>query len=115
MNGDGTDQRQLTWTPDGKSTSYWSPDGTRLLFLSTFTLEVLSVSSGERQLAIGASDYSDSDPWSPDGTLILYEVPNLGGRGAKLYMIDANGNTPPQLILQNDVTDTFHAGWKPKP
>jgi Tol biopolymer transport system component len=77
---DGTQQIQVTSTPDSESRPRWSPDGKYLSFVSSrqgskgAQVWLLNRAGGEAvrltQVKGGVSDYA----WSPDSTRLILEV-----------------------------------------
>lgn len=75
---DGGNARQLTWGGKRSGSARWSPDGTRIAFVSDRVeksgLFVLPLDGGEaRELARHPASIADP-AWSPDGTRIAYTV-----------------------------------------
>jgi Tol biopolymer transport system component len=91
----------------------WSPDGTRILFLShrDGDVELFTVDTSGQHLqqltANGALDWLPS--WSPDGAQIAF----LSGRDgdSAVYVMDADGNHP-QRLTPYPANDNF-AAWQP--
>ncbi len=82
MNVDGSEQRQMTNMPEGACQPAWSPDGTRLAFISPCTLNqevylgtnlfILDVDNGGIT-PLSSAPGGDFDPsWSPDGTRLAF-------------------------------------------
>jgi Tol biopolymer transport system component len=113
MNADGSGVRQLTRNGEGNITDgrvydpAWSPDGTKLVFVSSFMGELsnLVVINVEGELAATfISTIEAADPaWSPDGTRIAYAgregVSNLEDlTGARhIYVVNADGSGKTRL------------------
>jgi WD40 repeat protein len=91
MNADGSDQKQLTSTPDSDSSDEiqprWSPDGTQIAFASTrvVTYNIWSISPDGTGLRRVTTFFSDAPSWSPDGGRIAYV-----GMGA-IGVVNADG------------------------
>jgi len=89
----------------------WSPDGSRIVFVSTesgrSSIEVVSVEGGavENEVyAYGGEDEIYGASWSPDGTQLVY-----GKRGG-IYTVPVEGGVPRQLV---NMVDGHSPSWSP--
>lgn len=122
MNGDGSEQVNITNTEAGDSEPWWSPDGSRLAFSSFRT--------GPPNLFTMNADGSDvkqltDDPavdggirWSPDGSRIAFYSFRQQSAGL-LWVMNADGSDP-EPVLEDQVPDPktacaggFPGGWFP--
>ena len=79
---DGTEQLQLTSSPDGESSPRWSPDGKYLAFVASRGTEeekkkggqiwLLNRAGGEAQKVSDIKGGVSDIQWSPDSTRIAY-------------------------------------------
>jgi TolB protein len=96
--GDPASYHQLTDAQGKQVVARWSPDGTRIVYLSTQT--------GNREIWVMNADGSDQHPitdnpandiypaWSPDGTTIAFTSNRDGHRGreAAVYLMNTDGS-----------------------
>jgi Tol biopolymer transport system component len=96
----------------------WSPDETRLALAAGDGSAVYSVDlgRGERSLLVHIPEIDhdpafsiDSIQWSPDGTHISF-VKDLGDRGSRLYVMDADGSN---LRLLTEGYELLIPAWPP--
>jgi TolB protein len=101
IEGDGSNEVQLTDTPGREQGPTWSPDGSRIAFAD--------LRDGNEDIYVMAADGSDvrrltDDPafdgdaaWSPDGGRIAF-VTGRDPAGASIYVMDADGGDVVQLV-----------------
>jgi Tol biopolymer transport system component len=116
----GGGETRLTTDPAVDSDPAWSPDGTKIVFVSNraphagdFELYTMNADgSGQTRLANASSVGHDADPgWSADGTEIVF-TSNRDGN-FDLYKVNANGTgTATHLTETSPGSDTFPA-WSP--
>jgi dipeptidyl aminopeptidase/acylaminoacyl peptidase len=103
INADGTDQRDVTNTPEDEQWASWSPDGTRLAFSwfegadGTFVIDA----DGSNRVEIPTDGHSISTPaWSPDGSRILgyLDAGLMHSASDGLMVLDATGHDRPLFI-----------------
>jgi dipeptidyl aminopeptidase/acylaminoacyl peptidase len=107
--GEGGSQVQLS--PNPGTPLAWSSDGSKLLILRCHcdfptlagydagrSLVVLNANGTETQLAQTDNDqYVNGGSFSPDGSRVVYAI-NGGKTPSSIYVIDANGGTPRELL-----------------
>jgi TolB protein len=117
MNVDGTDRRRITDNDAGDGSPTWSPDGTRIAFISnraesapclyhdctgsTSELYVMDADGGDvTRLTETPHDEGGLFSWSPDGTRIIYSR-TLGRQGhdPEVLVVNADGSCPTKLLL----------------
>ncbi len=96
MRPDGSDAVQLTNAPGAEGMASWSPDGTRLVFMSAADLEspgdicvVNADGTGLRHLTDTADVFETTPSWSPDGTEIVYGT--WSGDVHEIHVMDSDG------------------------
>jgi Tol biopolymer transport system component len=101
--------RKLVASPRGDSDGAWSPDGSRIAFVSDRTgpSEIWMASadgSGQGKLtSLGGS--CGSPAWSPDGRRLAFDC-NLDGQ-TRAWTVEADGGTPKPLL------DNSYDAWVP--
>lgn len=114
MAPNGSDIQQLTDNAALDFAPSWSPDGSRLVFVSTrnggrqiFTMRA----DGAQQTNISNSAASDIEPsWSPDGTKIAFASNRDGAWG--IFTMDANGANATRLT-NNGSRQDYDPDWSP--
>ena len=104
--------KQITSGNDWNDTDpQWSPDGTRIAFVSDRTgheydgglnKDVWVISKdGEGLIKISDHDFEDNSPrWSPDGERILFAGKTFRKQFPRLYVASANGGARSQLVAE---------------
>jgi hypothetical protein len=119
MNADGTGVVQVTNSPPTKSAmrADWSPDGTRLAYMSNaedgnWDIWVINRDgTGPTNLTHAPHVPEHMPYWSPDGTKILYWK-LTAGVGASTYTMNPDGTDQTQVIFD---TTNDSAAWQPLP
>jgi len=90
INADGTDHRALTTGNHGDSSPHWSPDGTRIAYLSDVDgkqqIYIRWMDSGQTARITNLEDSPSAVEWSPDGKMLSFSalVPGKGPHIADL-------------------------------
>lgn len=102
---DGSDVRQITDEPLAATSGRWSPDGSRIVFLSggflLSRLKVIEVATGEVQRIEGVPRGVWEPSFSPDGRSILFSMATRTPQGSwrtDLWTVPVNGGTPTRLL-----------------
>jgi hypothetical protein len=116
MEADGANQTQLTTTALDSQPA-WSPDGTKIAFMSMRTPPYPNVyvmnadGSHPVRLSINNNDEGNHDPaWSPDGAKIVFVRDHASS--SKIYVMNANGSNPVRLTHTEDAREVDPA-WSP--
>ena len=120
MNGDGSDPRRLTFNRFSDTSPVWSPDGSRIAFISNRNdpdadacfpncyeqLYVIDAGGGNEHRLLETDLTTLHPDWHPDGTKLSFDTEfNLKG---DVYVVDADGSGLRLLI-----EDGFWADWSP--
>jgi dipeptidyl aminopeptidase/acylaminoacyl peptidase len=119
VNVDGGQSKQITEGHDWNDTDpQWSPDSTRIAFVSNRTgklfdenrnTDVWVISAAGGSLTkISDHEFEDENPrWSPDGKQIIFTGKTAYHQFFKLYVADSAGNSHSQMVLKElDVLPT---------
>ena len=101
----------------------WSPDGMQLAVAREYgqkdlEIKLLSPAKSHEAWAVGPALFrgslSSHINWSPDGKHVLIGVYFPGDGPRHLYVLDVDGETPPQLIPNQDMKYNYCDGsWSP--
>jgi Tol biopolymer transport system component len=129
MNPDGTNQHNITKSTGDDYSPNWSPDGSRIVFVSERTgyaeLWIMNADGSDQHQITDDKTFNGlgAGAWSPDGT----ELVNMKAVNGQIEVIlrDADGTNPRQLTVNNApvwnaATDpdgnkiiNVSAGWSP--
>ena len=112
INADGTGLVRLTSEPTPEFGPAWSPNGSRIAFVSGSQLKLMNADgSGATQVAT-ASWRPQAPDWSPDGTRLAFQGTYTGGTGCPA---DGIGCPDDIMIMNVDGTalQAFSTGWAP--
>lgn len=133
MNSDGSNQHPLTQlTAAGSSDIAWSPDGARIAFVSTRSLDGTDTAGNAANLWVMNADGSGATPlthltnlynmtteapeWSPDGKRILYvssralDGSDNGGSVMNIWTMNADGSGSKPLTTLSAATN-YQPSW----
>ena len=114
MDADGKNQRQLTKGGSNNQSATWSPDGTRITFISQtnkhFQVYLMnSDGSNLHKLTANEFDNFNIPRWSSDGRYILF-TSNRNGQ-MDIYIMDPDGSNEQRLT--NGEGENNEAAWSP--
>src|SRR5215469_9326367 len=113
----GGDAHLLVSNPATETRPLYSPDGTRLAFVSTRTgsgdIYVLTIAAGELKRLTFDDGLDQLDGWSRDGKWIYFSNPtNDVGRKNDLYRVSVEGGTP-MPVSADRFTNEFQSAPSP--
>lgn len=111
MNANGTGRVQLTTDNFADLEPAWSPDGSRIAFVSNrdgnIELYVINADGSGSLTRLTTTAHSERDPsWSPDGTKLAFDA------GGKIFVMNAVPGAP-QTQLAIDAFFDFEPSWSP--
>jgi dipeptidyl aminopeptidase/acylaminoacyl peptidase len=117
INADGTGERSLTSTPGDESQPAWSPDGTRLAWVTQLgdagLLTSVRMDAGTPLGSPIQGPESGWFTWSPDGTALLFAGLRAGGlRGDALMLVDPDFRLAPTTLRDIDGTLLCPPSWQ---
>lgn len=111
MNADGSNVRQLTFSPGYDGGPFFSPDNQQIVWRrfnpdgNSAEIWTMSV-DGSNQRQLTADGMVDWGPYfHPSGDYIIYSSNLLGHANFELFMIDPAGAKPPVRVSNTDGTD----------
>jgi Tol biopolymer transport system component len=113
MNADGSNQTRLTNNNYYDTVSSWSPDSSKILFISdrdgNYEIYVMNA-DGSNQTRLTDNTAWDGEPdWSPDGNKVVFS--SKRNRNYEIYIMNPDGSNQTRLT-NTDFTD-FSPVWSP--
>ncbi len=113
INADGTQLQRLTDASVSRSFAAWSPDGKRIVFITTdqgaFRQIYVMNADGCGVLKLAEADVPhDFSGWSPDGSQIMYTT--FGDSSSFISLVNANGSNPHSA---GSAAILFAPAWSP--
>jgi Tol biopolymer transport system component len=121
MNADGSNPTNLTNNPAIDLSPAWSPDGSKIAFVSTrdftpggdvskaFEIYVMTA-AGSNPIRLTDNTDQDADPsWSPDSSKLTFTT--FRGGNFEIYAMNADGTS--QVNLSNNSSSDFQPVWSP--
>jgi TolB protein len=109
----------LTRDPASDVQEAWSPDGSRMAFLSdrggVFQLYLLTIGSGGgvRQLDGEVASANYRPVWSPDGRSLAYEIANPNGSDIAVMEVDQPVSIDNPRVIAPSRTEDRYPVWSP--
>ena len=115
MEADGSSPTRLTFSEEDDYSPTWSPDGSRIAFVSNrdrrpeYVPEIYVMDTdGSNQTRLTFNEAS-SPAWSPDGSRIAFVSDRDGN--SKIYVMDADGSNVTRLTFHEG--DDVDPAWSP--
>ncbi|MCE2527106.1 MAG: PD40 domain-containing protein [Actinomycetia bacterium] len=105
MDDDGSNQIALTEGGHWEQSPVWSPDGTRIAYVSDLVWLVDSDGKNPRPLLTGGAFWDGGVSWSPDGKRLAFA--RTEGEGSSIVIVEIHG------LIEETVTDA--EGWDTMP
>jgi TolB protein len=114
MDLDGGNQRRLTALDLPQLEADWSPDGSRIAFVSgdnqNTNIYLINADGTGLQQLTDSPGYNEGPVWSPDGTIIAFWSDRSGNR--EIYAMRADGTG--LLQLTDDPAQDENPAWAPR-
>lgn len=119
IDADGSHQVRLTSNHVADQSPVWSPDGSRIAYISGDSIYIMNSDGGnQRQLVVHPRpntglyyNQPDSVTWSPDGKYLTFSA-CLEMQDRNIYIVDVNSGTLTNLTAANGAQDTSPR-WMP--
>ena len=114
INPDGIGLLRLTDNFSADGSPRWSPDSTRIAFVTLESRLFVSEADGSRQARLSNNAYGALDlfDWSPDGSMIVYSGFKKGRNVSDLWISKADGSGTTMLPVR-DLKSVHSPVWSP--
>jgi eukaryotic-like serine/threonine-protein kinase len=118
---DGTERRQLTYSPLFAAMPRWSPNGKQVAFAaasignSTLKIFVIPADGGTPQAVLPEDSRNEEDPnWGPDGNSLLFsQGPLVGSTNPSDFVIERFDLKSKQLSAVPGTVGLYGSRWSP--
>jgi len=95
----------------------WSPDGKKILFAegrgTGAELWLCNADGKDRRQLTTLGALNTQCVWSSDGKKIAFQHLERGTRGSSLYIMDADGKNPMEILKEEGPTNGGRPAWRP--
>jgi Tol biopolymer transport system component len=117
MNSDGTNVIQLTANSEDDLWPSWSPDGTRIVYVSyvdddSGEIYTMKTDGKDKVRLTNNSAYEETPVYAPDGTRLAYSVWSPATDTSNIWVINTNGTSPFNLTNATGSENAYPA-WSP--
>lgn len=117
IDSDGADLHQVTHDSSIVYSPAFSPDGTKMLFVSyvkgTAAAYELDLATGRRRTVSDVPGVNLTPVYRPDGRMIAVARTTVGGGGTDIFELDASSLSDPRRITFTDPGDALNPSYAP--
>jgi Tol biopolymer transport system component len=120
MNADGSNQQRITFDSSRESDPSWSPDGTKIAFVSDrygsnqWDILVMNADGSNQQRLTNINSDDISPSWLPDGRRIVFvsnREDSNRNRDYDIFVMNADGSNQQRLTNNNE--HEYDPSWSP--
>ncbi len=115
-NADGSDVINLTNTPGNDLYPEWSPDGTKIIYVSNNSFVTVMNADGTNKTVLPLTGLISSQPtWSPDGSQIAFlGSPAVGAELWQIYVANSDGSNATAITsMEGSPSGVGNPKWSP--